>query len=299
MGLGRLGALAVGLAVWYSLNETPKNSLPSSQKYSLPKEIKVVETTLPYITREKVTQVSDPYGTPYKKIELEKIVDTETIDFSKDFKIKTDRYRIVKDDDWWLSRAIGTIGSLPTKLFFWDCDMGKGLDSERSRSVLAMLENDKSISNLTVRVNHTEAFYDWYRMMTDKKLRERNPFLYRAIFGSLTTFGGELFAELSRGNYYNPLTKTVVTYSNVESIPAHEFGHHKDFERFSTDWVYSLGRALPPVMLYQEWKASSNARKIMSKEDDWQFNRYLLPAFFTYVLATVGSIARVIKKMNE
>ena len=91
----------------------------------------------------------------------------------------------------------------------------------------------------------------------------------------------------------NPLTQTVVCYSNIESVTAHELGHHKDCQRFDRDWIYILARPLPPVFLYQEWKASSRACDIMSKEDGWQFNRYLMPAFLTYCLATYGMIKKL------
>ncbi len=124
--------------------------------------------------------------------------------------------------------------------------------------------------------------------MTEVQLRERNPFLYRLIFGTLDTVKDEIFAEFCRANYYNPLTKTVVVYSNIESTFAHELGHHIDFERFDTDWVYSLSRILPPIMLYQEWVASIKAKNsLMSDKDRWQFKRYLIPAFFSYIIFSI------------
>lgn len=62
-------------------------------------------------------------------------------------------------------------------------------------------------------------------------------------------------------------------------------GHHKDYQRFGSDWIYALSCSFPPVVLYQEWQASQNAKNVLIDEDKWQFNRYLLPAFFTYLLA--------------
>jgi hypothetical protein len=57
---------------------------------------------------------------------------------------------------------------------------------------------------------------------------------------------------------------------------------------------------LPPVMLYQEWQASTNARdKILSKDDRNQFYRYLIPAFATYVLAMANRLKKMLKKKEQ
>ena len=278
--------MAGALGVWYATHPAPMPRADINESYPLPEEIVVLKTDLPYENRTRDDG------------KLEKVVKTKNIDFSKDsFEIKTDRYRFVKDDDWLPSRAVGFVASLPQKLFFWDWSIGQGLDEKRTRAALAMIENDKEFHDITLRVNHNEAFYDWWRMMSEPKLRDRNPFLYRAIVGSISTIKDEIWAEFGRGDYYNTLTRTAVVYSNVESITAHELGHNRDFDRFKTDWLYSLGRTLPPVMCYQEWKASSNARdEILSKNDKWQFERYLIPAFATYILASISIIKRLKKK---
>lgn len=271
--------VSVCLFFWYNIFcNVPNNYEYTKNRYKLPEKIVVIKTTLPFSINE--------YG--------EKIVYTKDINFSKDFKIKTSRYRLVKDDDWLPSRLIGHTLSVFRKIFFWDADVSWGLDKERSRAVLAMLESNRNITDITVRINHNEAIYDWWRMITDKKLRKRNPWLYRWTFGTLTAVKDELLAELSRGDYYNPLTKTAVVYSNVESVAAHELGHHVDFSRFSTDWLYSLSRILPPIMVSQEWKASVNATDMMISGDEWQFNRYLMPAFFTYVLVAIAITLKII-----
>ncbi|MEK6857260.1 MAG: hypothetical protein AABX39_01595, partial [Nanoarchaeota archaeon] len=213
--------------------------------------------------------------------------------------IKTDRYRLVKSDDWLPSRVCGHVMSVLRKLYFWDHNVSLGLDDKKSRAVLAMLENNEKLKDLTVRINHNEAIYDGYRLFADEKVVERNNVVARATLGVLSCLCNELWAELSRGDYYNPLTQTVVTYSNVECIPAHELGHHQDYQRFSSDWEYSLLGILPPVKLYKEWMASSNAKEMLETQDKFQFNRYLLPAFLTYVLAAWSLLKRLTKKKED
>jgi hypothetical protein len=295
-----------GLAVWYSLtgNSNPK---PVDYRYNLPAEIKIVETDLPYETRpvkiielkSKIDFSGNVLEEKVEKVELEKIVKTKNIDFSKDFTIKTDRYRFVKGEDWLPSRLVGHVLSAPGKLFFWDHNYAWGQDADRTKAALAMVENDKDIKNLTIRLNHNEGFYDMYRMFTEEKLCNRNNIVARGLIGVPLSLGDEIWAEFSRGSYYNPLTQTVVCYSNIESITAHELGHHKDFQKFDRDWLYMISRVVPPVMLYQEWKASNNAAKIMSKDDEWQFNRYLMPAFLTYCLATYGMMKKLLSDGKE
>jgi hypothetical protein len=288
IAIGILGAWALA-----THNYDPK---PVDMRYNLPAEICVQETNLPFHTREVKKKVKTESGIEEKVVE-EKFVNTSEIDFSEDFDITTERYHFVKDKDWLPSRIIGHTFSIPGKILFMDWNYGWGQDADRTKAALSMIEENKEIKDLTIRLNHNEAFYDMYRMFTEDKLTERNNFFARATLGTLLSLGNEIWAEFSRGSYYNPFTKTVVCYSNIESITGHEIGHHQDFQRFDSDWLYMLGRTLPPITLYQEWQASTNAQdKILSKDDSWQFNRYLMPAFGTYVLASWFATKRFYKK---
>ena len=77
-------------------------------------------------------------------------------------------------DNWLPSRIIGHTVSMLTRLYFWDMDIGWGLDEDRSQAVLSMLEKNKDIKDLTVRMNHNEALYDMVRLFSDDKVQERN-----------------------------------------------------------------------------------------------------------------------------
>lgn len=281
-----------GLATWYIFTSPSSQKLANKKEYPLPEEIKTVETTLHY-NKKKISVQSSLISREERQ---EKIIRTDDIDFSKDFYIKTDRYEFIRDKDWLPSRLIGHTLSISGKLIFWDWDYGWGQDEHRARAALSMLENNKDIKDLTLRLNHNEAIYDMVRMFSDDKLINRNNFLARVLIGIPSSLGDELWAEFSRGSYYNPITRTAVCYSNIESITAHEIGHHKDFSRFDSDWEYMMFRTLPPVMLYQEWKASTIARdKILSDDDKYQFNRYLVPAFLTYCMLSYRIIKRWVK----
>ncbi len=284
-GFGRtLAFVAIGLTAWYLVTGQKQDTIKVEDRYPLPVEIRVVESSVPYSI--------DVSG--------HKIIKTKDIDFSKGkIDITTDRYHFVKNEDWWPIRIVGQTFSGLTKLYFWDHNVGWGADAKRTRALLAMVEDDKQIKGITVRVNRNAPFHDLYRLYTDPKVKARNNFVARWTIGTWDILKEEVIAGLFRGDYYNPLTQTAVVYSNVESIGAHEMGHHRDFQRFGRDWIYSISRVIPPVMLYQEWEASKNAKVIMSAQDRWQFNRYLLPAFFTYIYACWYGFKRFVKKMFE
>ena len=291
--LKKLAILGAGLATWYTFNGAP-NNIDEIRDYPLPGEIVVEETKNVTYTLRYVSEEDPEMGSV-------KVVDVNDIDFSEDFIIETDRYTLDKRKDIWLSRTLGKyVLSIPQKLFFWDSDVSHGVDEKRAMAALSMLESDDSIDNLTVRLGHNRLFYDTGRLFFDDEVKDRNPWLARVLMGLPGTLVHELGAEFFRGDYYNPFTKTVVNYSNIESILAHEIGHHQDYERFSTDWAYNLLSVVPGGSLYKEAQASLNAKDILDEHgDDWQFNRYLIPAYLTYILSALGTAKAIHKKFTE
>ena len=281
--LKRAGFLASVLAPYYIIVDALKPELPELPVEPLPAEIRAIDTDLP-------SDDALVFSTEGRNGErrLEHIVHTTDIDWEEDFYLETDHYRIIKEDDFFLTRFIGHGLSIFTKLYFWDWDCGLGLDEEQTRNVVALLENDETLEGLTVRINNNGVLHDTLRLVTDPEVRERNNILSRLTVGVLMTTFGELFAELRRGDYYNPMTQTAILYSNIDAIFAHEFGHHRDFQRFDSDWEYVLSRMLPPVMLYQEARASLNAKELLGDYREWQFYRYLVPAFFSYLVLGWG-----------
>lgn len=296
MGRLRTTFLIGSLALWYVFTGPSDEQRNKQNKYSLPREICVTETSLPYKTRERVWKSVGVDGKEKTKIDLEYIVNTEEIDFSSSFSIKTERYKIVKEEECLPSKIISHICSIPSKIYFWDLNAGWGLDAKRTKAVLAMLENNNNISNLTVRINHNEVLYDCYRLFSDKSVSKRNNLFARLFWGCSVCLGAELLSGLSRGDYYNPATQTVVLFSNIESMSGHEIGHHQDYQRFESDWKYAIVDILPPLKLYKEWRASQNSKELLSKDDEWQFNRFLLPAFLTYLIASYAISKKYLQK---
>lgn len=283
-------AALAGMAAYFGFADSFKPvNVDHDKSYPLPREVEVKDSSFPLENRVVKVDGNEHHI---------KVLNTGSLDLSKPFYIKTDRYKIINDNDWFTSRIVGSVLSTPGKLFFMDKKYAEGQDEKRIRAVFSMLEKNKDIKDITVRLNHNEAIEDFKRLFTEKELSRRNNLPARVILGSLNLIKDEVWAEFFRGSYYNPLARTVVCYSNIEAVTAHEIGHHKDFSRFDSDWEYALSRILPPVCLYQEWIASKNATEILSDSDQWQFNRYLLPAFGTYLLF-FGKMLEMITKNKK
>jgi len=297
----RLLGIAGGLVLYYFLTGHHPN-VPDREKYPLPQEIKVIQANYTNKTGEEISIGGKNlrFHEARKQLNLEeRAINTDDIDFSKDMQLTTKRYNFARDKDYMVSRAIGWLVSLPRRLILFDYDISNGLNAEKTKSVLAKLENDTTLKNLTVRVNHNEPLYDTKRLFRDDMVKARNGGAARVLFGVGSTLGAELFSELSRGDYYNPMTQSVCVYSNVESVAFHEMGHYRDCHRYDRDWVYGIFRAFPPVTLYQEARASLFAKKDLAEPDKNQFARYLIPAFATYLLWAAGKVKKAAKKIKD
>src|SRR3989338_7728907 len=163
MNWRKKAALVGGLAIWYAFVGPSTDQLKNKKEYPLPDEIHVLETSLPSEIRQVETS-TDASGKEKGKPRLDRIVRTADIDFSRDFSIETDRYKLVHDEDWLPSRLIGHVLSIPGKVIFLDWDYGWGQDEHRTKAALSMLENNKEIRDLTVRLNHNEAIADMVKM---------------------------------------------------------------------------------------------------------------------------------------
>ena len=263
-------------------------------EYPLPKEIPVLKTTFPTHWSTNYVRVPLSNGKFATNQVVSQVVRPEDLDLSKNFHLETPRYKIIKDKDWLPARCIGHVVSCFAKVIFLDWDAGLGLDAQRTKAAWSMVENNRSLDGLTVRVNHKAVCQDIKRLFTEEYLKDRNNWFARGAYGLFTTIAGETFASLRRGDYYNPSTSTAVLYSNIEGVSAHEFGHHKDFKRFESDVAYSISRSFPPTMLYQEAKASLYARDFLSNGDKGQFWRYLSIAFGTYLIGAYAASKRFV-----
>ena len=119
-----------------------------------------------------------------------------------------------------------------------------------------------------------------------------------SIFGKLL---GTLFWPFSEGmraigrlDCYDPFAHSIVLYHRDPAILTHELGHAEDYAHRKWRTLYILARVLLPVLLYQEWKASSfgimNLRERGLVSEAQRANRVLCGGFGSYL----GSMFKVI-----
>ena len=229
-----------------------------------------------------------------KSIKEKEIIKEETLESKLDEKTEqevesqdTKKYQIIEKKDFLPLKAVGYLGSLFAKTLFMNWQISNYVKPETKKTINDILERDPDIDGLTVRINHTRPLEDTKRLFTENQLKKRNHILSRLFLGVPTTLVGGILAKLGRADHYNPFTKTASVYSNIEAVAKHEIGHHRDLMRFDEDGLYALARIFPPVALYQEWKASKYAKWTLEEDNKYQFGRFLVPAFGTYLAGSV------------
>ncbi len=219
------------------------------------------------------------------------ILDLDQIDFSKDLRLKTDRYTIIKRSDSAFFDFLGKyLLSVPTKVGYADFkNIGNEVDAQTTREIVEMLEANKEIKGLTIRINHDDILEDMQRLFKEEQLVERNNIVARVALSPFILLA-ENRVNVSHGDHYTPMTSTVTLYSNLTGIAAHELGHHQDYKRFDSDWWYSTIAHLPGGNLFKEWQATKIAKNdLLTAENSWQFQRYLIPALISYVFSTYAA----------
>ena len=163
-----------------------------------------------------------------------------------------------------VSRGISYIGNLPSKLILLSKDVGN-YPRENTQNYISKYVADEKLENVTVRIGHNKVLKDTARLFKDEKLKDIS-LIGRIFLGIPATLFGGLHSKLTRGDYYNPFTKTAVIYSDVPAIALHELGHAKDYQNKGVPTLYSLFRLTGIGALYQEAKASIIAHKYIKEK---------------------------------
>jgi hypothetical protein len=114
------------------------------------------------------------------------------------------------------------------------------------------------------------------------------------LIGTLFWPLSEIMRAIGRLDCYDPFAHTVVLYHRDPAILTHELGHAQDFAKRKWLTLYILARLLLPVLLYQEFKASSygiiNLRQRGLISQAKRANRVLCGGLGSYV----GSVFRAV-----
>ena len=77
------------------------------------------------------------------------------------------------------------------------------------------------------------------------------------LLGTLAWPGAEMLKALGRLDSYDPFAHSIALFHRDPAILTHELGHAQDFAARRWRTLYIIARAFPPVLFYQEWKAST------------------------------------------
>lgn len=184
--------------------------------------------------------------------------------------------------------------SISDKLLFWNRTIGSGELHEDAEIAVKLALEDGGASETHVSINEYNPKLIWQRTFQNDK----TSFLSKVTFGTAsaliyTVVPGRLV--YFPGEHYNPFADTVVLYSNNLDIALHEAGHAVDFSEKQKKGIgpglYTLGRFLFPIQLYQEAVANDKAFKFLKEhgtsEDVASAYALLFPAFGTYLASAI------------
>ncbi len=221
-----------------------------------------------------------------------------------DMKRKNNRMVVGKDPK--LVRMIGWVGSMPAKLILINTHVGTSVGNLTAASVYLQLKTDPKLTDMTIRLNHINPWEDAVSMFTRPEIAAKYPFLMR-LLNFAEDFFGEIGLAFVRGDAYGSGANVAVLYSDVPAVALHELGHAKDYANKKNKWtrsIYELATLIPGMQLWKEAYASHYAFDNLASYVSGFWGRLhqkvsLCLAFMTYVVATIGALKSLAKKIED
>lgn len=188
---------------------------------------------------------------------------------------------------------IGNILGIPSKLLLLNQKVANHAVSENTEGYLVQYIN--APIGVTEGTHYSINEYAPVRALRRLVRNKKVAWPYRLLLGLPTTllvdvlFPSRVFGGffLIPSDYYNPFTDTVLMSSDLPSVVLHEAGHSHDFNKRRFKGTYALLRFLPPVTLFQEYKASKEAvghlGAVGKVREACSAHEILQPAFGSYV----------------
>lgn len=182
---------------------------------------------------------------------------------------------------------IGNVFSLPAKVLLWHWKIDRHvITSDTEAYLVDYIDAPETVTDGThYALNQYAPGRDLKRLTKNRKVA----WPYRLLIGLPVTliFDVLLPGRLFGGDRYNPFTDTVQLYSDLPAVALHEAGHSHDFNKRRYKGTYALLRLLPPVTLFQEYKASKEAVVHLGAtgkvREECSAHEILHPAFGSYV----------------
>lgn len=195
--------------------------------------------------------------------------------------------------------------TIPLKLIFWNRSVGSGELHEDAEIAIKLALEDGGASETHVSINEYNPKLIWQRTFQNDK----TSFLSKVTLGTATALIYTVVPQrlfYGVGEHYNPFADTIVLYSDNLDLALHEAGHAIDFSEKHKKGIgaglYSLGRLLFPIKLYQEAVANGKAFQFLKEhgtsEDVASSYALLFPAFGTYLAGAIFTSNKLISKIK-
>jgi hypothetical protein len=180
------------------------------------------------------------------------------MDFGTKYELSKSAVEVFEDKPMWQRPVSSTVGRLTSPLVALmlgvPAAVKPGPTKEDLENVSSRYEDDMDDIELAMYPNYVNPLENIKRIWKRRKLG-----LTGKLLGTILQPTNAISAALGRADHYDPFAHSVTSFISDPAIEAHELGHAKDFQERKLKTLYTLARALPPVMLAQEYEASRRA----------------------------------------
>ena len=212
---------------------------------------------------------------------------------------------VSRGDEKPMTDKLRSFFTIPRKLMLWNKEIGSGELKEESEEVVRAFLAENDVTSTHISINEYNPKLIWKRMHENKNtsflakitMGNLNALIYTITYGRLT--GGT-------GDGYDPMSDTLVFYSDNLDITLREAGlavdhDEKNKKGFGTG-LYTLGRYLFPIALYQDASAAGKVFKFNESYGDAESieDAYalIIPSFGMYLAATIILVNKFISKIK-
>ena len=162
------------------------------------------------------------------------------------------------------------------------------------------LRKDKRIHNTEIQVGHANPL-----RLLQRVWKNPHSTILDKTMGTMLSPLSALSSNLTRGNAYDPLSDSIMLYSNIPEIAKHELGHARDFNqkspwhRSAYTWGKMMEAPLSPIFggagpLTQWMETRANQEGIEggkpTPESRREYRRRTWPARSTYITAALAAL---------
>jgi len=203
-----------------------------------------------------------------------------------------------------VASTLGRLNTLPVAALVGQERIGDWLRDPEEKMLHDLrkdLRKDKRIHNTEIQVGHANPL-----RLLQRVWKNPHSTILDKTMGTLMSPLSAISSNLTRGNAYDPLSDSIMLYSNIPEIAKHELGHARDFNqkspwlRSAYTWGKMMEAPLSPIFggagpLTQWMETRANQEGIEggkpTPESRREYRRRTWPARSTYITAALAALA--------